>query len=122
MNPIEWTRIADIDIFPTYFPGESCPSTIVEYMACGLPVVSTNIGEIPNMIRFNNELGGVILDLSSNGQPSFSKVKDALKQLYSNTNIRTEMGKVGLKAFEKFNIKHAAYSYMKVYQKAIENN
>ena len=121
MNPIEWVQIADIGILPTYFPGESCPSTIVEYMACGIPVVSTNIGEIPNMIRFNNELGGVLFDLTSNGQPNVSEIKDALKQLYSDKNIRTEMGNVGLKAFEKFDIKNAAYSYMKVYQQAIEN-
>ncbi len=122
MNPIEWVQIADIGILPTYFPGESCPSTIVEYMACGIPIVSTNIGEIPNMIRFNNELGGMLFDLTSNGKPSVSEVKDALKQLYSDTNIRIEMGKIGLKAFEKFNIKNATYSYMKVYQQAIENN
>jgi glycosyltransferase involved in cell wall biosynthesis len=121
MNPIEWIQIADIGILPSYFQGESCPSTIVEYLACGIPVVSTNIGEIPNMIRFNNELGGVLFDLTSNGQPSVSEIKDALKQLYSDTNIRTEMGNVGLKAFEKFDIKNAARKYMNVYQKAIEN-
>jgi glycosyltransferase involved in cell wall biosynthesis len=121
MNPIEWVQIADIGILPTYFPGESCPSTIVEYIACGIPVVSTNIGEIPNMIRFNNELGGVLFDLTSNGQPSVSEIKDALKQLYSDTNMRTKMGNVGLKAFEKFDIKNAASKYMNVYQKAIEN-
>ncbi len=122
MNPIEWVQIADIGILPTYFPGESCPSTIIEYLACGLPIVSTNIGEIPNMIRCNNEKGGIILGLTSNGQPSVSEIKDALKLLYSDTNIRTEIGKVGLNAFEKFNIKHAAHSYLKVYQQAIENN
>jgi glycosyltransferase involved in cell wall biosynthesis len=122
MNPIEWVRIADIGILPTYFQGESCPSTIVEYMACGIPIVSTNIGEITNMISFNNELGGVLLDLTSNGQPSVSEIKDTLKLLFNDSTLKTELGVRGLKAFEKFDIKNAAYSYMKVYQRAIENN
>lgn len=122
MNPIEWVRIADIGILPTYFPGESCPSTIVEYMACGLPVISTNIGEIPNMITNNEEKGGILINLEENGMPSLVELKNAIDLLYSDSFKRRTMGATALRAFEKFNINNAAKAYMKVYQQAIGNN
>lgn len=121
MNPIEWVRIADIGILPTYFPGESCPSTIVEYMACGLPVISTNIGEIPNMITNNKERGGILINLVENGMPSLVELKNAIDLLFSDSLKRTTIGATALRAFEKFNINNAAKAYMKVYQQAIEN-
>ena len=120
MNPIEWVQIADIGILPTYFPGESCPSTIVEYLACKIPVISTPIGEIPNMIQFNGKSGGILTPLSINGKPSVSEISDVLKILYNNAELRTEYGEVAFNAFQKFDIALAAKEYMNVYSKAIE--
>ncbi len=118
LNPIEWVQIADIGILPTYFPGESCPSTIVEYLACKLPVISTEIGEIPNMIENNGKSGGILIPLDENGKPSLDSLSKALLDLYSNPDLRKDLGSTAFQAFAKFDIAIAAKEYMKIFETA----
>ena len=45
----EWMRAADVFCLPSY--SEGCPNVVVEAIACGRPVVATNVGGIPEMVR-----------------------------------------------------------------------
>jgi glycosyltransferase involved in cell wall biosynthesis len=42
-----WMRAADVFCLPSY--SEGCPNVIVEALACGCPVVATNVGGIPEL-------------------------------------------------------------------------
>jgi glycosyltransferase involved in cell wall biosynthesis len=44
---------ADIFCFPTYYLAENQPGTLIEAMACGLPVVTTRWRSIPEMLPEN---------------------------------------------------------------------
>lgn len=45
-------NVADAYILPSLY--ENCPTTILEAMACGLPVVSTDVGDVSNMLPEGN--------------------------------------------------------------------
>jgi glycosyltransferase involved in cell wall biosynthesis len=49
-NPARYFSCFDIGIFPSTFSGETFPLFIVECFQAGVPVVATDIGEIPYML------------------------------------------------------------------------
>jgi teichuronic acid biosynthesis glycosyltransferase TuaC len=44
-----WMRAADVFCLPSY--SEGCPNVVVEALACGRPVVATEVGGIPELVK-----------------------------------------------------------------------
>jgi glycosyltransferase involved in cell wall biosynthesis len=44
-----WMRASDVFCLPSY--SEGCPNVVVEALACGRPVVATNVGGIPELVK-----------------------------------------------------------------------
>jgi glycosyltransferase involved in cell wall biosynthesis len=51
-----WMAAADLVTLPSYMEG--CPNAVLEALACGRPVVATNVGGIPEIM--NNECGQLV--------------------------------------------------------------
>ncbi len=49
-NVQDYFAISDIGILPSYFVGESLPLALLEMMAQGLPLIATEVGEIPSVL------------------------------------------------------------------------
>jgi glycosyltransferase involved in cell wall biosynthesis len=45
----DWMRTADIFCLPSH--SEGCPNVLVEALACGRPIVATNVGGIPELVN-----------------------------------------------------------------------
>ena len=45
----DWMRAADVFCLPSY--SEGCPNVVVEALACGSPVVASDVGGIPELVR-----------------------------------------------------------------------
>jgi glycosyltransferase involved in cell wall biosynthesis len=45
----EWMAVADVVTLPSYMEG--CPNVVLEALACGRPVVATNVGGIPEIMN-----------------------------------------------------------------------
>ena len=45
----KWMRAADVFCLPSY--SEGCPNVVVEALACGRPVVATEVGGIPELVK-----------------------------------------------------------------------
>jgi glycosyltransferase involved in cell wall biosynthesis len=45
----QWMRAADVFCLPSY--SEGCPNVVVEALACGRPIVGTNVGGIPELVK-----------------------------------------------------------------------
>lgn len=80
---------ADIFVLPTY--AEAMPMSVIEAMATGLPIVSTTVGGIPELVEDSEE--GFLVEPAN-----ASKLAEKLSILISDKDLRIKMGK---KAQEK---------------------
>jgi glycosyltransferase involved in cell wall biosynthesis len=83
---LELMEQADVFALPTR--GDSLALAICEAMACGLPVVATTVGAIPNMI--NDGLNGFLVPPGDT-----NKLAAALRTLASDGALRQRMGAAG---------------------------
>ena len=60
-SPIETMRHCHVGLLPTYFVSESQPNVVIEYLAAGLAVISTQIGAIPDMLSHLEWQAGEVL-------------------------------------------------------------
>lgn len=89
---------------------DACPLTLQEAMLAGIPVISTNIGSIPELIADGKE--GCLVD-----EGDVEQLVRAIKTLLSNADLRHEMSKAGRKKIEKeFNTHTEVGKLIKVWQ------
>lgn len=110
----------DLIVFPTYYSGESLPYTVIESLAAGIPVISTDIGEIPSMIRLDGIYAGEIVSLDhKSGQPDSNDLAKIIEKylddeaLYQSLAINTQ------KVFEQFNIQQCTDQYIACFKEVL---
>lgn len=85
-------RQADIFIFPTYYYNECFPLVILEAMEYKLPVISTNEGGIPDIVKDGEN--GLICE-----KRNPDSLADCIAKLLDDEGLRVKMGNAG---YEKF--------------------
>lgn len=75
---------SDIFLLPSYH-GEGCPVAVLEAMAAGLPIISSDVGALKEIIQDN--VNGIIVK-----RHSVDEVGQALNILINNRELRTQMG------------------------------
>ena len=80
---LEFFEKADIFALPTY--AEAMPMSVIEAMAAGLPIVSTTVGGIPELIDENEE--GFLTEPAN-----VEKFAEKLSELIKDKNLRVKMG------------------------------
>jgi len=86
-NVPEWLSAMDIFVLPSY-GNEGVPQSIMQAMACGLPVVSTPVGAIAEAVAVDQS---GLLVATRNPQA----LAAALDKLICNTTLRETMGSTG---------------------------
>ena len=86
----KWTAFSEADLFafPSYYPDECFPLVVLEAMGAGLPVVTTDEGAIPEMVRDGED--GIICP-----RKDPSALADALGRLLADPVLRIRMGESG---------------------------
>jgi glycosyltransferase involved in cell wall biosynthesis len=62
-NLQDYIVTADVGLLPSFFAGESMPLVLLEMMAQGLPVIATDVGDIPVILGEGPQAGGAIVPL-----------------------------------------------------------
>ena len=92
IDPIdEFLAAIDLVAFPTYYPGESLPNTIIESLMFDIPVISTQHAEIPNMIQYNGLHAGTIVNIQDvEFDEQVKRFSDAIEKYLINPNFLQE--------------------------------
>lgn len=85
---VRWYQKASILVLPSI--SESFPMTIMESLACGTPVVASNVGAVSDVIHDHEN--GILVPPSSP-----TKLAEALQYLLDNENTRLKLGTQGAK-------------------------
>lgn len=85
---------SDILVFPTYFPFEGHPWVIVEAMAAGLPIVSTDHAAIRESV--DDGINGYLVEKRAPGD-----IADKVIALCRDRDLRRRMGKASRDLYEK---------------------
>ena len=96
---------ADIFCLPSDYEG--MPMTLIEAMATALPIVATNIGGVPDMIRDGVE--GLLCESNP------ASVADALINLIEDESLRKKMGQAALLKAQNYSSKNMAEKYLELY-------
>lgn len=97
----------DADCFVLSSDYEGIPLTLIEAMGTGLPIISTNVGGIPDMIKDGEE--GLLCELD------FNDIEKNMNNFYKNKTLRELCGKNALKKSIKFGAKTMANNYLRIY-------
>ena len=85
---------SDIFVFPTFYHNECFPLVLLEAMMFGLPVISTNEGGIPDIVK-DSETGFIVQKQNP------KQLSEKIKYLIDNPNCAILMGKKGQEMFFK---------------------
>ena len=94
---VPWFQALDVFVLPSY-ANEGVPQAVLQAMSCGIPVVSTSVGSIPEAVR--NEDTGLIV------APRDAEVlREAIERLLANAELRLRFGDAARKAaLQKFGL------------------
>jgi len=109
--PLEETPqfYAACDIFVVPSVVEAFGLVTIEAMACGKPVIGTNVGGIPDIIE--DGVNGYLVKTKD-----FGALAEKILILLKDSDLREKMGKAGRETVEKkFNIKYRAEKIIKLY-------
>jgi L-malate glycosyltransferase len=116
-SPLEIVAKLDVGLLPSYYTSESLPTTIIEYLALGKPVIATAAGEIPLMLDVEGASPAGILipvcDPAKMVEPLFA----AMSKLMLDDILYDQLSANCHKAFEKFSMNNCVDSYLDVYVK-----
>ncbi len=108
-----------VGLLPSYSHTEEMPYTIIEYLVCGRPVISTYTGAVPEMIEDpQGNRAGVLVNTVST-RPAVEEIKMAMYNYLTNAALYQSHKNFALSASQKFNIKYCVEEYMKVYRHAL---
>jgi glycosyltransferase involved in cell wall biosynthesis len=111
-NVEEYLQAADVFVFPT--ENDAFPSSVVEAMACELPVVTTPVGAIKTVIA-HKETGWLIQP--RNDQQLF----DALHVLLSDPQLASRLGLAARQSVqEKYSAKTVTGKYLSLFQELLD--
>lgn len=93
-----WLNAADVFVLPT--ENEGCCNAIIEAMACGLPIIST---DAPFNYDILNENNSIMVDCHNE-----EAIASAIKKLKDDNNLRQRLSVGALVTAEKLSITHRA--------------
>jgi glycosyltransferase involved in cell wall biosynthesis len=112
-DKLNFFQDADIFVYPSY--KEGMPIAVLEAMACGLPIVATRVGGLPDIIQ--DGINGILVEI---GKPE--QLASALCKLANDHQLCVSMGNVGYQLVcEQYDIEQHVSKLVDIYTKVLSN-
>jgi len=105
--------LRDADIFCLSSDYEGLPMVLIEAMGTGLPIVSTNVGGVSDLI--NDGYNGFLCSCSDDD------LCEKLRIVAGSLETRKKIGKAALKTVERFSSGMMAKSYYSIYESLVKS-
>lgn len=110
-NVYEYLNMSDIFVFPSF--SEGMPNSLLEAMACGLPVIASRIGGVVDVVEDGKS--GILFEPGD-----VSGLASAMVRLLRDEELRQRLGTEARKRIvDNFSIDRVADEYIKLYKKLI---
>ncbi len=101
---------ADVLVAPSSYEGFGI--TVIEAMACGLPVITSNVTSLPEVV----DDAAILIDpLDVEG------ITESVKQIFTNSAIKNQLIEKGLKRSKHFNWHSSAEQIAQVYESLLDS-
>ncbi len=115
MDYTKYIPVSNAGLLPTYFPGESVPTVIAEFITAGVPVIASDIGEIKNMLLADTHSAGLLIPVDSQEKMT-ENLYLQMKLLLENKALYQELKENTKAAGEKFDIDNIAQQYLNLFK------
>ncbi|WP_324671891.1 glycosyltransferase family 4 protein [Hymenobacter sp. GOD-10R] len=120
-NPIDCVRSFDVGILASSLK-ESLPNSIAEYLFCGKAVISTDVGEIQQMILTDEgQAAGLLIDFPAQGLADPDQLYAAMQRYATEPDLLASHQRLATQAFAKFDMSHCLAAYVGLYQECIQS-
>ncbi|MBA6313762.1 glycosyltransferase [Cellulophaga baltica] len=104
-----------VSVIPSILDSESFGVSAVEVSSCGIPVIVSNVGGLPEVVK-NNESGIVVR------KENAREIYEKLKVLFLNEDLRIQMGKKGREhVLQNYDWDKNVKTMLEVYNKTISD-
>ena len=108
-----WYPAFDVDLITSVPRSEGTTTTALEAQSCGVPVVATRVGAVPDVVE--DGITGLLVPAE---QPD--ALARAVLRLLGDESLRARMGTAGRQAaLERFDVERAADLYVQAYEAAV---
>ncbi len=114
-DPIEWIRLFDVGLLPSTFASESLPTSIIEYLMMGKPVIASDKGEIRNMLEREDGCSGIVLEVHENAIVQSDLIR-AMESLMHSPELRRKMAVCATRHAAAFSLQECVDSYLSFYR------
>lgn len=113
-NVAEVIQQMHVCLLPSYYTPESLPNSVIEYLVNGKPVIATNVGAVPEMISYGEEIGGFCLDIKGN-KDLVQSLASALETYLIQPELVSMHSQIAMKAAAKFSMENCTSNYLSAY-------
>lgn len=118
-NPCDYLAAADLCMLPSYYASESAPVCLIEAMMCGKPSIASNIGDVCDMLKYEDKYAGDVFDLEDM-QVNNEVLTEKLVNMVTNKEFYNSCAEIAVKKSEFFDIDNIIKKYLSVYDNYYE--
>ena len=116
-NPLNWIQMFDVGLLPSVY-GESLPNVIVEYLYCGKPAITSDVGESPLMIEHKGKKAGFVLSVKKQ-HIVVDEMRDYMNRYIADEELLERQKTTARLAFKKFTMDKCIKKYYKHYESVL---